>query len=60
MPRNAIARRGTGGTTLFDKLIKNEVPFVDVPYPVARAVQKKYDFSINDAGLDKVIERRAR
>lgn len=41
----------------FAKLVKNEVPFVDVPYPVARAVQKKYTFSINEAGLDKVIEQ---
>jgi len=40
----------------FTKLVKNEVPFVDVPYPVARAVQKKYDFNINEAGLDKVLE----
>ncbi|MCZ8011988.1 peptidylprolyl isomerase [Gemmatimonas sp.] len=40
----------------FSKLVKNEVPFVDVPYPVARAVQKKYTFAINEAGLDKVIE----
>jgi hypothetical protein len=41
----------------FAKLVKNEVPFVDVPYPVARAVQKKYSFAINEAGLDKVIEQ---
>lgn len=41
----------------FAKLVKNEVPFVDVPYPVARAVQKKYAFGINEAGLDKVIEK---
>ena len=41
----------------FNKLIKNEVPFVDVPYPMARAMQKKYTFSINDAGLDKVVEK---
>lgn len=40
----------------FGKLVKNEVPFVDVPYPVARALQKKYSFNINEAGLDKVIE----
>jgi len=40
----------------FGKLVKNEVPFVDVPYPVARAVQQKYSFNINEAGLDKVIE----
>jgi hypothetical protein len=41
----------------FDKLIKNEIPFVDVSYPVARALQTKYEFSVNDAGLDKVVER---
>ena len=41
----------------FGKLVKNEVPFVDVPYPVARAVQKKYSFGINEVGLDKVIEK---
>ena len=41
----------------FAKLVKNEVPFVDVPYPVARAVQKKYSYAINEAGLDKVIEQ---
>lgn len=41
----------------FDKLIKNEVQFVDVSYPIARALQKKYPFSVSDAGLDKVVER---
>lgn len=41
----------------FDKLIKNEVQFVDVSYPIARALQKKYDFAVNDAGLDRVVER---
>ena len=41
----------------FDKLVKNEVQFVEVPYPVARALQTKYDFAVNDAGLDKVLER---
>jgi hypothetical protein len=41
----------------FDKLVKNEAQFVDVPYPVARALQKKYSFSVNDAGLDKAVEK---
>jgi peptidyl-prolyl cis-trans isomerase D len=41
----------------FDKLVKNEVQFVDVSYPVARALQRKYEFSVNDAGLDRVVER---
>lgn len=43
--------------SFFDKLVKNEVPFVDVPYPVLRALQKKYDHGINEAGLDRVIEK---
>ncbi len=43
--------------TYMDKLVKNEVQFVDVPYPVARALQKKFEFSLNDAALDKVVER---
>lgn len=48
---------GTRIESFFDKLIKNEVQFVDVAYPISRALQKKYDFAVNDAGLDKVIER---
>jgi len=43
--------------SFFDKLVKNEVPFVDIPYPVIRALHKKYEFAINDAGLDRVIEK---
>jgi len=41
----------------FDKLVKNEAQFVDVPYPVARALQAKFPFAVNDAGLDKVVEK---
>jgi peptidyl-prolyl cis-trans isomerase D len=54
---NKEALAGARVEEFFGKLIKNEVPLVDVPYPVARALQKKYDFSINDAGLDKVVEK---
>ncbi len=43
--------------TFFDKLIKNEAQFVDVAYPVSHALQSKYPYSVNDAGLDKVVER---
>jgi parvulin-like peptidyl-prolyl isomerase len=39
----------------FTKLVKNEVPFVDVPYPVARAVQAKYDFVIFESGIDAAV-----
>ena len=39
----------------FDKLIKNESPFVDIPYPVARSLQKMYKWSFNDAALDQAV-----
>lgn len=42
--------------SFFNKLVTNEVPFVDVVYPVATALHSKYSFSVNEAGLDKVIE----
>lgn len=48
---------GTRIDGFFDKLIKNEVAFVDVPYPVARALQQKFEFSINETALDKAIEK---
>jgi len=41
----------------FSKLVKNEVQFADVAYPVARALQTKYEFSLNDAGLERAIEK---
>ncbi len=41
----------------FQKLVKNEVQFADVAYPVARALQSKYDFVLNDAGLERAVER---
>jgi len=41
----------------FDKLVKNEVQFADVAYPVARSLQTKYTYSINDAGLERAVEK---
>jgi hypothetical protein len=32
------------------------VQFADVAYPVARALQSKYSFAINDAGLERAVE----
>jgi parvulin-like peptidyl-prolyl isomerase len=40
----------------FDRLVKNEVQFADVAYPVARALQTKYSFAINEAGLERAVE----
>ena len=41
----------------FDKLIKNEAPFVDIPYPIARALQKKFTYAVNDGALDKAVDK---
>lgn len=43
--------------TFFNKLVKNEAQFVDVVYPVASALHAKYSFTVNESGLDKVIEK---
>jgi len=48
---------GTRVSAYFDKLVKNEASFADIAYPVARTLQKKYKFSINDAGLTKSVEK---
>ncbi len=41
----------------FDKLVRNEVQFADIPYPAARVMQDKYQFSINEAGLERAVEK---
>lgn len=41
----------------FEKLVKNEVQFADVAYPVAHALQSKYAFSVNTVGLERAIEK---
>ncbi|MEP6832863.1 MAG: peptidylprolyl isomerase [Gemmatimonas sp.] len=41
----------------FDKLVKNEIGYADIAYPVGRTLQKNYKFTINDAALDKAVEK---
>ena len=41
----------------FDKLVKNEVGFADIAYPVSRTLQHKYKFTVNDAGLEKALAK---
>ncbi len=41
----------------FDKLVKNEVQFADVAYPVARALQNKFSFTLNDASIERAVEK---
>lgn len=48
---------GTRVSTYFDKLVKNEVGFADIAYPVVRVLQKKYKYTVSDAGLDKALEK---
>ncbi|MBK6488333.1 MAG: peptidylprolyl isomerase [Gemmatimonadetes bacterium] len=37
------------------KLVDGEAQFVEVPAPLAHALQKKYDWKINSAALDKAV-----
>lgn len=41
----------------FDKLVANQVAFADIAYPVVRTLQKKYKFTVNDAGLERALEK---
>jgi hypothetical protein len=53
--REAVAGRAID--RYFDKLVKNEVQFADVAYPVARALQNKYSFTLNEPGLERAVEK---
>ncbi len=39
-----------------DKLMAQEARFVDVPQPVASVLRDKYDWKVNNAGLERAIE----
>jgi peptidyl-prolyl cis-trans isomerase D len=39
-----------------DKLMAQEARFVDVPQPVASVLRDKYDWKVNDAGLERAIQ----
>jgi hypothetical protein len=40
-----------------DKLLQQKVQFVEVPNPLEIALRNKYEAKVNDAGIDRVIER---
>jgi peptidyl-prolyl cis-trans isomerase D len=42
--------------TYMDKLMAQEARFVDVPQPVANVLRDKYDWKVNNAGLERAIE----
>jgi len=39
-----------------DKLMAQEARFVDVPQPVATVLRDKYDWKVNNAGLERAIQ----
>ena len=41
----------------FDKLMAQQAQFVEIPPPLEMALRKKYDYKINDAGIDRAVER---
>ncbi|MBX6332019.1 MAG: peptidyl-prolyl cis-trans isomerase [Gemmatimonadaceae bacterium] len=43
-----------------DKLMAQQVRFVDVPAPVEAVLRQKYTWKVNAAGLDRAVERAAK
>ena len=41
----------------FDRMVKEEAPYVDVPPVLARALRKRYTLSVDDRALDEVVRR---
>jgi hypothetical protein len=41
----------------FDRMVKEEAPYVDVPVVLARALRKRYALDVNQAALDEVVRR---
>ena len=42
-----------------DRLTQQRAGFVEVPIPIERALRDKYEFEINEAGIDRALERAA-
>lgn len=40
----------------FNQLLRNEVPFVQVPPPIEEVLRDKYSYKVNDAGLERALE----
>lgn len=40
-----------------DRLTQQRAGFVEVPVPIERALRDKYEFKLNDAGIDRALER---
>ncbi|HEY0969980.1 MAG TPA: peptidylprolyl isomerase [Gemmatimonadales bacterium] len=44
----------------FEALLRNEAPVVQVPGPVEAALRDKYEYDVNDAGIERALELAAR
>ena len=44
----------------FTRMVQEAAPFVPVPTPVSNVLRRKYDYSFNDAGLDRAVQEGAR
>ena len=42
-----------------ERLTQQKAPFVEVPAPISAAVRSKYEYTLNDQGLDRALERAA-
>lgn len=42
-----------------DRLVQQRAQFVEIPAPIEVAVRSKYDYKLNDAALDRALERAA-
>ena len=43
-----------------NQLVKDEVPYVEVPKPLSDVLREKYDHTVNRAGIARSLERAAR
>ena len=43
-----------------DRLLAQKAQFVEVPMPVEAMLREKYDYKLNDAGIDRALERATR
>lgn len=41
----------------FDRLMNQQAQFVEIPPPLEMALRRKHDYKINEAGVDRAVER---
>jgi hypothetical protein len=44
----------------FTRMVQEAAPFVAVPTPLSNVLRRKYDYSFNDAGIDRSVQEAAR